>query len=191
VHAYRSLRNLLLAIRAGAASGAISSGIAYYYGLEAMPATVKLKDIVDALDEQFDESTYFVNLDTGEIKVVSKDLLREAEEFGDDEEEPDLPKWQEREWELAKRIVSTRSFHHLPSKFDIHEWSIMQNFALSIEPGEIRDDLLDAIHGAGAFRNFKYALRVHRVEPDWFEFRTNALRQIAIDWCKRNDVPWE
>jgi hypothetical protein len=156
-----------------------------------MPATVKLKDIVDALDVQLDESTYFVDLDTGEVEVVSKDILRKAEESGDDGEEPDLPAWQKPEWELATRIVSTGRFKHLPSKFDVHEWSIMQDFALSVEPGEIRDGLLNAIHGAGAFRNFKYALRTHRIESDWFEFRTGALRQIAIDWCKENHIPWE
>jgi hypothetical protein len=156
-----------------------------------MAATVKLKDIVEALEVQFDESTYFVNLDTGELELVSRDLLREAEEFGDDDEEPDLPAWQEPEWELAKRIVSTGRFQHLPSKFDVHEWAIMQDFANSVESEEIRDDLLNAIHGAGAFRNFKFALRLHRIEPDWFEFRTDALRQIAIDWCKRNHIPWE
>jgi hypothetical protein len=55
--------------------------------VEAMPATVKLKDIVDALDVQSDESTYFVDPDTGEVELVSKDLLREAEESGDDDDE--------------------------------------------------------------------------------------------------------
>jgi hypothetical protein len=156
-----------------------------------MAATVKLKDIVDALEEeQFAEFLSFVNLDTGEVKMVSKELISEAEEIGDDEE-LDIPKWQEREWELAQRIVASDRFERLPTKFDVHEWSIMQDFALSIDPGEIRSDLLDAIHGGGAFRNFEYALRVHRIEPDWFEFRTDALRQIAIDWCKKHDVPWE
>jgi hypothetical protein len=56
-----------------------------------MPATAKLKDIVDALDVHFDESTYFVNLDTGELELVSEDILREAEEFGGEDEEHDLP----------------------------------------------------------------------------------------------------
>jgi hypothetical protein len=157
--------------------------------VEAMPATVKLKDIVDALDAQSDESTYFVDLDTGEVELVSKDLLREAEESGDDDDEgPDRPAWQEPEWELAKRIISTGCFKHLPSKFDVHEWSIMQDFALSMESGEIREALLNAIHGGGAFRHFKYALRVHHIESAWFEFRTDALRRVAIDWCKTNHI---
>jgi len=119
-----------------------------------MPATVKLKDIVDALDVQF--RRVHLLRESGHRRSGSRfqehtaDILREAEESGD--EEPDLPAWQEPEWELAKRIVSTGRFKHLPSKFDVHEWSIMQDFALSMEPGEIRDDLLNAIHGAGAFR---------------------------------------
>jgi hypothetical protein len=68
---------------------------------------------------------------------------------------------------------------------------IMQDFANSVESPKIRGELLNAIRGAGAFRNFKYALRVHRIEPAWFAFRTDALRQIAIDWCEENDIPWE
>jgi hypothetical protein len=47
---------------------------------------------------------------------------------------------------------------------------------------------LYAIHGAGAFRSFKTALRRHRLESAWFEFRAAAIRQIALDWCEENDM---
>jgi hypothetical protein len=155
-----------------------------------MPATVRLSDIVDALEMQFDESSSFLDLDTGQVETVSLDLLRAAEE-SDDEEEPDLPAWQKDEWETAKRIVFTGNFQKLPTKFDVHEWAIMEEFSLSVESERIREDLLDAIHGAGAFRNFKGTLRRHRIESAWFAFRTEALKQIAIDWCEENDIVWE
>lgn len=160
-----------------------------YDGLEAMPATVRLKDIVDVLEMQFDESS-FLDCDTGLVVTVSDDLLREAEETGDGDE-PDLPAWQEQEWEAAKRIVSTDGFLELPTKFDVHEWAIMQDFSRSVKSDSVREDLLRAIHGAGAFRNFKDTLRRHGVEPAWFAFRTEALRQIAISWCEENDIVWE
>ena len=67
-----------------------------------MPATARLSDIVDALQMQFDESPSILDLDTGEVETVSRDLLLQAEESSDDE--PDLPLWQRPEWELAKRI---------------------------------------------------------------------------------------
>jgi hypothetical protein len=103
-----------------------------------MPATVLLQDIVDTLEMQFDEYLSFLDLDTGEIETVSRDLLGEAEE-SDDEEEPDLPDGEDREWEIAKRIVTTDRFKRLPTNFDIHEWEIMQDFACSVESDRIRN----------------------------------------------------
>jgi hypothetical protein len=92
-----------------------------------MSATVLLKDIVDALETQFDEASSFLDLDAGQVETVSKALLSEADGSGD--EEPHLPAWQKEEWEIARRIVSTEGFVQLPTKFDIHEWAIMQDFS--------------------------------------------------------------
>jgi hypothetical protein len=155
-----------------------------------MPATVKLNEIVDALEMQFDESSSFVDLDTGEVHTVSLDLLSQAEE-PEDGEEPDLPEWQQAEWETAQRIVSTGRFEGLPTKFDVHEWAIMQDFAEGVKSARIRGDLLEALHGSGAFRNFKSALRRHGMEQAWYGFRTEALKQIAIDWCEEHKIAWE
>lgn len=154
-----------------------------------MAAAVRLNDIIEALEIQLDESSSFLDRDTGQVETVSHDLLRAAE--AGDEEEPDLPEWQEDEWEIAKRIVSTDRFEKLPTKFQVHEWAIMEDFARSVESDRVREDLLDAIHGAGAFRNFKNTVRRHRIEPAWFAFRAEALRQIAVDWCEKNQIVWE
>jgi Uncharacterised protein family (UPF0158) len=154
-----------------------------------MPPTVRLKDIVDALEMQFDESSSFLDLDTGQVETVSDDLLSEAEDSGD--EEPDLPAWQKHEWEIAKRIASTDRFQELPTKFEVHEWGIMQDFSRSVESDSIREDLLNTIHGPGAFRHFKDTLRRHGIESSWFAFRTKALKQIALDWCEENQIVCE
>jgi hypothetical protein len=153
-----------------------------------MPATVRLSDIVDALEMQSDESRSFLDLDSGRVETVSLDLLGKAEEG---EEELDLPEWQEAEWALVKRIVSSGRWVELPTKFDIHEWQIMEAFSESARPARIREELMDAIHGAGAFRSFKSALRRHRMEQAWFAFRADALKQIAREWCEEGQVPWE
>ena len=41
-----------------------------------------LNDIVDAVDMQFDESSSFLDLNTGKIETVSDDLLRRADDSG-------------------------------------------------------------------------------------------------------------
>jgi hypothetical protein len=150
---------------------------------------VRLNDIVEALEMQFDESPSYLDLDTGQVVTVSEDLLRKAEEPGD--QELDLPDWQKDDWEIANRIVSTDRFRKLPTKFDVHEWSIMQDFSLSVESDRIRQHPLRAIHGPGAFRNFKDTVRRYGIESAWFRFRTDALKQIAVSWCEKNQVVWE
>ena len=124
------------------------------------------------------------------METVSNDLLREAEE-SDGDEDMDLPTWQTQEWETAKLIVSSDRFRKLPSKFEVHEWAIVQDFSHSLESDTIREDLLDSIHGAEAFRNFKYTIRRHGMEAAWFVLRAEALRQIALTWCEENQIVWE
>jgi hypothetical protein len=154
-----------------------------------VPATIHLSDIIEALEMQFDESISYLDLDGGQVVAVSEDLLREAEEPGG--EDPDLPDWQKDEWDIAKRIVSTDRFRPLPTKFDVHEWGIMHEFSRAAESECIRAELSRAIHGAGAFRNFKETVRRLGIESAWFAFRTDALRQIALDWCEENQIAWE
>src|SRR5690242_9488262 len=91
-----------------------------------MPVTVRLDDIVEALEMLVDESPSYLDLDTGQVVSVSEDLLSEAEEPGD--EGPDLPGWQKHQWEIAKRIVSTDRFLELPTTFDLHEWGSCRIF---------------------------------------------------------------
>jgi hypothetical protein len=154
-----------------------------------VPATVHLNDIIDALEMQFDESLSYLDLDSGQVVTVSEAFLREADEHGD--EEPDLPGWQKDEWKIAKNISSTDRFRPLPTKVDVHEWGIMQDFSRAMESEGFRDDPSHAIHSAGAFRKFKDTVRRLGIEPAWFAFRADALRQIALDWCEENQIAWE
>src|SRR3954466_14862358 len=97
-----------------------------------MSAVVLLRDIVDALEMQLEESSSFLDPDTGRIETVSDDLLRQAKESL--EKEPDLAVWQKQEREIAKRIVATDCFLKLPDKFDVHEWAITRTFRIPCHP---------------------------------------------------------
>jgi hypothetical protein len=149
---------------------------------------VAIKDILDALEMQSEDYLSFVNVVTAQVETVSREMMGAAEES---DEMPDIPEWQEREWETADRIVKDDNFKRLPTQFDTHEWSIMEDFTLSVESERIRGELMSAIHGRGAFRNFKDSIRRLRIEKDWFTFRDEALREIAVEWCEENGLEWK
>jgi hypothetical protein len=149
---------------------------------------VSLKDIVDALEMQSDEDFYFLDRQTGKVEFVSREVLGIAEDGGTID---DVLEWQEDQFEVAEaRLADWDRFEKLPTKHDIHEWEIMREFAESVEPERLSDELQNAIRGAGAFRYFKDTLRRYRREQDWYAFRAAALRQIAIDWCEQNGIEY-
>lgn len=156
-----------------------------------------MRDIVFALEDFSDLSNSFLDLETGKVEIVSKEFLRDAEEWDEEDDVNDegehLPEGQDSEWEMAKLIMvkAPSRFERLPGRFEVHDWKIMRDFADQFPSARIRADLLDAIHGAGAFRAFKGATRQHGIKQIWFDFREAALRQIAIDWCEEKGICWK
>jgi len=147
-----------------------------------------LKDIVDDLEVASDERFSYVDRQTGKVESVSREVLAIAEESGTID---DVLEWQEHEFEVAQaKFADWDRFEKLPTKFDIHEWEIMREFAESVEPERFSDDLQNAIRGAGAFRYFKDTLHRYRREKEWYAFRDDALRQIAIDWCEEHGIEY-
>jgi hypothetical protein len=67
----------------------------------------------------------------------------------------------------------------------------MEEFAYAVKSDGVREDLLYAIHGAGAFRHFKATVRRGGIEREWFAFRTEALREIARKWCEAHKIQWK
>ena len=74
----------------------------------------------------------------------------------------------------------------MPTARDIHEWEILRKFALAQE--EHSDELLDAIHGAGAFRSFKAEIERLGLKDSWYTFRNSEFERIASDWLEENGI---
>jgi hypothetical protein len=64
----------------------------------------------------------------------------------------------------------------------------MERFANTQERAARRDELLDAIHGAGAFRNFRSTARRLRIEEEWFSVRHSAFEGIALRWLQAHGI---
>ncbi len=44
------------------------------------------------------------------------------------------------------------------------------------------------LHGAGAFRSFRSAVRRLRIEEEWFRFRQSAFEVIALGWFEAHGI---
>lgn len=153
-----------------------------------MPVTVKLEAVVEALDLPREWES-FLDPETGEIVSLTDDdryaMELDAEEFDE------LPDWQRESVARIRRVLDSGRALRLPDAFDVHEWEIMRRFSSFREDPDTRAELLDAIHGRGAFRLFKTTLARLGLRDEWYAYRDNALRDIARDWLEVHEIPFQ
>ena len=150
-----------------------------------MTVTVSLRRVVDELDALIDESAAYLNRETGELYSVRD------EEAGmvDDGVDPDgLPEWLSDEMPKIREVLESEDWLPLPTRFDIHEWAIMDGFARSVDDPDLRDELMTAIRGRGAFRCFKDAVYRRGIHEDWYRHKDAWLGRIVTDWLDEHGI---
>ena len=154
-------------------------------------AKVNLKDVVDALEMQWDETESWFNPETADFIHLGPDQLMILGQLEDEEEIPedDLPEWQKEELEQLRAFQACReTCIQLPDKSEIHEWRIMERFVDSLVDNRMKEDLQRAIHGRGAFRMFKDTAHRFGILNKWYAWREEAFREIALAWCEENNL---
>ena len=132
---------------------------------------VKVSEIIDALDFTNDEIEYYYNPDSGEIFMSN---IGDYENLSEDELD-----------ELFEKSIM------LPTRYDINEYEMMEDFAETIEDTRLQNQLYISLNGGGAFRRFKDTCINFDIIDDWYKFRDEKYKELAINWCKDNNIEFE
>ena len=117
---------------------------------------VKLTSIIDAIAFQADESHAFLNKRSGEVEIFSDEEIRVAES---NQDVSDQAEWYRNAVARAKFFVENEDdFISLPSKYEFHEYRVMEAFIVALPVEEQREELFRLIRGKGAFSLFRQGL---------------------------------
>jgi len=165
-----------------------------------MTVAVFLRDLVDELQMLSSESNAYLNKVTGKVITITSDDVAMAEidqeietdlEDADEETIGEVSNLETQFYDEVKKVLaSDADYLKLPSKFDIDEYEIMERFCLSVPDGQVSDVLLGKIRGSGAFRRFKETIYEYGIENDWFKYRDEAYKEIAIAWLESNGIAY-
>ena len=165
-----------------------------------MTVAVSLRDLVDELQMLPNEGTAYLNKVTGKLITLTDDVVAMAEmdsemegeledvkdEIGDEVPDLEAAYYQE----VRKVLAFDPDYLKLPGKFEIHEYEIMERYCLSIPDEKVSDVLLEKIRGSGAFRRFKETIYQYGIENDWFRYRDEAYKEVAIAWLESNGIAY-
>ena len=153
-----------------------------------MAVIVSLRDVIEQMDLTTDEATAYINRKTGELVTLTHEEVALTE---DPDEAALAPQWQKDLLPKAREVLVSEDYIPLPSKFEIHEWSIMERFAQSLTDAAVSDELDAALHGRGAFRRFKDAAHRLGIADEWYRFRAAALEAIAIEFLEACGIAYQ
>ncbi len=102
-----------------------------------------------------------------------------------------FPEWQHQILLVARDILDTDHYIKLPSPYEIHEYRLMEQFCHTLADDALSDTLSQTLKGRGAFRRFKDHISRYGLEQAWYAYRENALKEIAIAWCLRNEIAYQ
>lgn len=150
---------------------------------------VKLKEVGEVIDMQMDEYYTLFDRETYTFIHFSEQAYQDAE---DREPFDHLPDWQQEERERADLWLEYPDrFVSLPDKFEINEYSMMEDFCFQLGDERKQERLLKAIRGRGAFRRFKDQVQRWGIDQEWYQFRDKKMEVIAKEWCDNNDINFE
>jgi len=152
-----------------------------------MAVVISLTKVIDAIESATDEADSYLDPDSGEIVYVT-DEMRDLAEEGEDE---NTPEWMSKDLPKVCEALESGRFLSLPTKFDVHEWAMMEEFSFGQKNDRVREELMVAIHGSGAFRMFKSTIQRLGIEKDWYRFRDNAIKEIAVEWLEEHHLQYK
>jgi hypothetical protein len=129
---------------------------------------IYLDELCSAMDDSSYEHDYYLDLETGEILLIS--------DYMDDEESKKLRDNIDEEPDRYERIPKAES----------HEgYEDMEDFIATVEDEHLAELLEVAINGKGAFRRFKDVLARYSEERErWFRFKDERMEQRALEWLE-------
>ncbi|MBI5641291.1 MAG: hypothetical protein HZA17_12790 [Nitrospirae bacterium] len=152
-------------------------------------------------DTERDAFEYFLDKETGNIVILSQEIISRAyaildEEFDEDlaeyeevefDEEYAVPDWMEDEIELALDIFINEKerYVRIPERLHRDGYNTMKEFCGQLENKELSGQLMQILDGKGAFRRFKDALETYpRERKSWYAFNAKIAKKEIENWLK-------
>jgi len=132
-----------------------------------------LSELTDAFDNCRIGYEYYLDLETGELLLVSDEFMDTAETEEIYERLDDEP----------ERYLS------IPTESSREGYQDMVAFTESLEDENLKEKLCIALNGRGAFRRFKDVLLSYlKRREEWFKFQNERLEKRVMEWLEENEI---
>lgn len=149
---------------------------------------VNLSDVIECIEFEGELLQHYYNKNTGIIIYIedSNTATYKADDIHN------LDRFEDWEKELIFSINDFREnpsdYIQLPSHEDINEYGMMIEFFNNIGNKELKNKILN---NKDSFRELRQSIENEGVINEWYDYREDAERNLAIKWCNDNNIVYK
>ncbi len=129
---------------------------------------ISWESLEDAFENNAPEVHSYLHMETGEVIRIVDGIADPA---------------------MHQRVIRDPLYMRIDPVSSREQYRWMERFIATVEDAELREKLIVAIDGKGAFRRFKDVLMSYPVERErWFTFRSERLRSCMETWLAAHDI---
>ena len=138
---------------------------------------VNLQDVIEAIEFENDQLSHYYNKETGVIiyKEDESSSRYKAEDFNR------LEEFEEWERELIKELKdledNPNNYIKLPDYKDVDEYKLMVSFSK-----------VNNIDIKASVKELKEEIEKRALLSEWYTYREEAEKNIAVSWCNENHI---
>ena len=148
---------------------------------------VDLNDVIECIEFEGELLQHYYNKNTGVIIYIEDSST--ATYKSDDIH--NLDNFEEWEKELILSLhdfkENPQDYIQLPSHEDINEHGMMIEFCNNIEDTEVKKKILN---NKDSFRDLRKSIENEGLINKWYDYREDAEKNLAIKWCKDNNIEY-
>lgn len=151
---------------------------------------VNISDVIECIEFENENLNHYYNKNTGIIiyKESSETSNYSAADYNR------INEFEEWERELIESLYDLENnpdnYIKLPGEDEISELNMMINFCNSFNDFSIDDILNKNVDDIKKIQKIKKLIEEKNMLNDWYDFREQTEKQIAIDWCNKNNIEY-
>lgn len=140
------------------------------------PNTIELDKIIDCIEAAGDIENFYLNKYSGEILSVLQDDSCMDEEYRDF---------------VYSKLDMYDTWIEIPGQRELNEYNIMKSFAQNLTNNEQKSKLLYALKAKKPFRMFKDEINYLGIANNYYSYRREKIRLIAIKWLNDYELSYK
>ena len=151
---------------------------------------VNISDVIECIEFETENLNHYYNKNTGIIiyKESSETSNYSAADYNR------INEFEEWERELIESLYDLENnpdnYIKLPGEDEISELNMMINFCNSFNDFSIDDILNKNVDDIKKIQKIKKLIEEKNMLNDWYDFREQTEKQIAKDWCNKNNIEY-